>query len=86
MSTGKKLTRQQQWTENSKRRRKDIVSAGGRQLILVIEKDHNDLLDDTLAMRRENDPKLSITEWFRRMIVADHKAQLRRRSARASGT
>jgi hypothetical protein len=81
VKTDPKLTREQQWTRNSYNRRRAIVAAGGRQLILVLEKEHADQLAKLVEMRRKNDPSLSITGWLRKMIVADLKDQVRRRTA-----
>lgn len=75
-----KPTRGEQWTANSFNRRKAIVAAGGRQLILVIDKLYADQLNSVIDMRHRSDPKMTVTEWFRRMIVSDLKDQIRRRS------
>jgi hypothetical protein len=63
-------------------RRKRIVAAGGRQLILVLEKSHADMLTEVIERRRARDPKTSITSWLRLMIERDHVALLKRQAQR----
>ena len=85
MNAKPNLTRAEQFTRNSLDRRKRIVAEGGRQLILVLEKEHALLLTELMAIRQARDPKMSITGWLRLMIERDHTSLVKQRARRASG-
>lgn len=74
-----KLTRNQQWVANSLRRRNELLAAGGHRLLVLLDKEHHELLRKVIAYRKRADPAMNMTEWVRRMIVADLKTQVRRK-------
>jgi hypothetical protein len=76
------LSREEQWIVNSQQRAKRIKASGGRQLLVLLDAEHNARLEQVLEHRRRTDPRLSITEWVRRMIQVDYKQMMRRPSVK----
>lgn len=87
-----KLTRSQQWTRNSQRRRQALKEGGGGQFFALLDGDYMRKVDECMewrnkAWRQTTGRDITKTDLLKIMVDADH-SQIKRRqraTARRSG-